>query len=266
MLLAAELSGVGVGVIAARNLPVSVLALIAGFCSVFRSTRTREEREEGKPSRGIAERGLLRNLANFAASIAPLAVVLLLAFGCGLIFPAALAAGIAVALLLGIPPDKKFPAALLRRLRTVLLPGIRCKLALVVLGIMFFKQSLEYSGVTGFLADTILDAALPLPLLMFVFPALIGFILGDNNAAVAIVFPLFMPLLDQLSPQLPLQVSFLFFSSAWSHIFTPVHPCFSLTAEYFKVSHGPVIRLLLLPAAAPAVLAALQVFLLGAAF
>ena len=264
IILAAELSGVNVSVIAGYNLFLTASALVIAFFIIFRGVSGKVPSNGGESESGVTgRREILSNLAHFGASIAPLAAVLILAIGFKIFFPLALAAGIGVALFANLPLKKGFPPELKRRFITMVLPGIKLKLALIVLGIMFFKQSLEYSGVTGLLGEAMLDTGLPMLLLMFVFPALIGMIMGDNNAGVAIVFPLFIPLLNAAGPAYQAQVAFLFFSSAWGHIFTPTHPCFSLTVEYFKVTYSRVIRQLLLPAAAVALLAVVQMLLLN---
>ena len=143
----------------------------------------------------------------------------------------------------------------------LILSGISFKLALTVLGVMFFKQALQYSETTASLSEAVLHAGVPLPLLMLLFPAFIGFLCGDNTTAVAISFPLFLPLLDPGLSIYPVQIAFLYFSATWGHIFTPVHPCFAVTNAYFKVTAGRVLRPLLIPAGAVLAAALLQFYL-----
>jgi hypothetical protein len=143
----------------------------------------------------------------------------------------------------------------------LVLAGIRFKLALTVLGIMFFKQALLCSETTVSLSEAVLNAGVPLSLLMLLFPAFIGLLSGDNTTAVAISFPLFLPLLDPGLSLYPAQIAFIYFSATWGHIFTPVHPCFAMTNAYFNVTAGRVLRPLLIPAGAVLVASWLLFFL-----
>jgi integral membrane protein (TIGR00529 family) len=265
-ILAAELAGINVILITKYNLSLSISGLAIAFLIIFKGIPGGSGAMETAAGTARLSGGLPRRLAALSFSVAPLALVLILAAGFKLFFPLTLAAGIGAAFFGVLPAGKGFVTALKRRFVDMVLPGIKFKLALVVLGIMFFKQSLEYSGATVCLSTVLLKSGIPLLVIMFLFPALIGFITGENAAAVAIVFPLFLPLLSPGSPIYPAQVAFLYFSSAMGHIFTPTHPCLSLTNEYFNVKFNHVVSPLLIPAAAVVVLALLQLVILGLIF
>ena len=134
-------------------------------------------------------------------------LVLLLVLLFNLSFPLALTAGCLLALAGGIPLTAGFAATLWERIKKMLLPALKLDLVLVVWGIMFFKQALEHSGVTGQMAGAMVNLGLPFLLLMFLFPVLTGLLTGDNAAAVAIVFPLFLPLLARERFTLPMFLS-----------------------------------------------------------
>ncbi len=263
VILAAELSGVNVLTFLYYNFILTAAGILAAFLILFRGIPGKKAKSKSASTDAAYRHSFIRDLTGFALSTAPLISILVLVIIFDLLFPLALAAGCLVALAGGIPLRQSFFTTLIMRIKTMILPAIKFNLAFVVLGIMFFKQALEYSGVTGKIAETMLALGLPLLLYMFVLPVLIGLLTGDNAASVAIVFPLFLPLLVTDSPLYPAQVAFLYFSSAWGHIFTPIHPCFSLNNAYFKVKFSEVLRLLLCPGVITAVLALLQIVLLA---
>ena len=245
------------------NLTLTAAGILTAFLLLFRGIPGKGYSKSPLSPDIACQRTLTRDLAGLALSMAPLLSVLILVIFFDLLFPLALTAGCFVALASGIPLRHGFSPALIVRIKTMVLPAIKLNLVSVVLGIMFFKQALEYSGVTAKIADTMLGLGLPLLFYMFAFPALVGLLTGDNAASVAIVFPLFLPLLSTGSPLYPAQVAFLYFSSAWGHIFTPIHPCFSLNNAYFKVNVSQVLRLLLWPGLATGALAWLQILVIS---
>lgn len=263
VILAAELSGVNVLTFLYNNITLTAASILTGYRIIFRGIPGRKNPSGSVSPDDKCSSTLTRDLLGLILSIAPLLSILILVIFFDLLFPLALAAGCLVALANGIPLRHSFAAALLRRIKTMVLPAVKLNLVSVVLGIMFFKQALEYSGVTAKIADTMLGLGLPLLFYMFAFPVLVGLLTGDNAASVAIVFPLFLPLLVPGSPVYPAQVAFLYFSSAWGHIFTPTHPCFSLNNAYFKVKVSEVLRLLLWPGLVTVLLAWLQILLLS---
>ncbi len=261
VILASELSGLGVLTFVRYNLFPSATALAAAYMIIFRGLSGKKE-SAILTVNSTAERTLNRNLAGFFSSVAPILLVLLLVLLFNLSFPLALTAGCLLALAGGIPLTAGFAATLWERIKKMLLPALKLDLVLVVWGIMFFKQALEHSGVTGQMAGAMVNLGLPFLLQMFLFPVLTGLLTGDNAAAVAIVFPLFLPLLARESALYPAYVSFIYFSSAFGHIFTPIHPCMSLNSAYFKVKPAGALRPLLGPAAATLLAAWLQIILM----
>ncbi|MEW5785733.1 MAG: DUF401 family protein [Bacillota bacterium] len=261
IVLASELAGINVIKITAYNLSLTVTGLLIAYLVIFRGLPGKAVNQEAAAGPVGMPKKFWRDLTALGGSLAPLITVLVLVIFFEILFPLALAAGLIVALFNGIPWKKGFAGTLSHRFTKILIPGITFKLALTVLGVMYFKQVLEFTGITVNLAEALIEAGLPLLLLMFVFPALIGLLTGDNAATVAIVFPLFLPLLATGTAFYPAQVAFLCFSSAWGHLFTPTHPCFTLNNAYYKVSVTQVLRNLLLPGAAVFILGWLQIFL-----
>jgi hypothetical protein len=60
---------------------------------------------------------------------------------------------------------------------------------------------------------------------------------------VAILFPMFMPLIPTGAAAYAAYLAYLYASSTSGHIVSPAHPCFSLTKEYCK---GDIKKIILL--------------------
>lgn len=260
MILAAELAGVNVGIFALYNLSLTVVGLVVAFFTVFRGL---EWRQSALPARSATRKSAWRSLAELLRSTAPLLVILSLVIGLQLFFPLALLLGISAAFFNYFPRHEGFWPVIKKRFLTYLLPGIKFKLAFIILGIMFFKQALDYTQVITDMAGFLIGLGIPLLILIFVVPVALGVITGDNSASIAIVVPLFAPMIADAGSAYYVQIAFVYFSSALGHIFAPVHPCFALTKEYFKASYGAMLYPLLPPVAAVTLLAFLQVLILG---
>ncbi len=273
LIIASELSGVGLGRIFLHNLPLTVIGTLSGFFFLFRhypktvdddnqtpAGQTGQEKSDLKQAIGYkkddalqgdvlhndtryndttsadAESGkcLLRRAAMLVKSVLPLLVILVLVVFFNVYFPLALLAGIALALLNYLPTENRI-SALVERLRAMLLPGVKIPVVVVIAGIMVYKEMLAYTGVISDLTGTVLDLGLPVILLIAVISFLVGMLTGDNAASMAILVPLFLPLLPAGDPAYGAYLSFLYAGSTAGHIISPAHPCFALTKEYYGV-------------------------------
>ncbi|HHX87720.1 MAG TPA: DUF401 family protein [Firmicutes bacterium] len=259
MILAAELAGVKVSVFTLYNLPISVLGAVVSFFTIFKQADGISPRLESRASR----EDLRDYLKQFLFSSAPILVILFLVTIFQVLFPWAILTGIIVAFFSYLPRQDNLWAALKERFLNKVLPGVKFKTALMILGIMFFKHTLEYTSVVSSMAEYLVGTGAPVIILMFLIPFLMGLITGDNSASIAIIIPLFAPFLDCNAPGYLAQLAFLYFSSSLGHIFTPVHPCLVLTKEYFQVTFGQILKPLLLPALLVVAIALVEVIWLG---
>lgn len=234
LILAAQISGVPIGRFVLHNFHLTVIGLLCGFIFFFRG-------RSGGTGRGKNSFHWKKMLA-FLRSIMPLLVILGLVVFADLYFPLAIALGILLALANYLPRERSFQAFLLR-LKTMILPGINLKVAFVIVGILFYKEMLEYTAVVTDLTGYLLGQGIPVIFLILVVPFLIGMLTGDNSASVGILFPLFMPLLPVKEPAFTAYLAFLYASSTAGHIVSPAHPCFALTKEYFDVEIKGIVKL-----------------------
>lgn len=234
MIIASGLSGVSLGRFFLHNLPLTVIGVLFGFFFLFRGYGAGNS--PGKSSFSWQKTALL------AKSVLPLLLILALVVFFEIYFPLALLAGIAAALLNYLPGQARGPE-IIKRLRTLILPGIKIRVALVIAGIMLYKEMLTRTGVISDMTGLVLDLGLPIIVLVAVIAFLVGILTGDNSASVVILVPLFMPLIPSGGAAYSAYFAFLYASSTAGHIISPAHPCFSLTKEYYDVEIKEYIKL-----------------------
>jgi uncharacterized protein len=230
LILASQLSGLPMSRFVFHNLPLTIIGIVFGFYYLFRGYTIE--------SRGFSFSG--RKVWLLFKSILPLVVILFLVVFIDLYFPFALVAGIIVALLNYLPPGRRLNE-LWHRLKTMILPGIKIPVALVIAGIMIYKEMLTHSEVISDLTTLVINMGIPVIVLVALIPFLVGMLTGDNSASVAVIFPMFMPLLPQEPLAYGAYLAFLYASSTAGHIISPAHPCFSLTKEFYEVEIKTVI-------------------------
>lgn len=132
------------------------------------------------------------------------------------------------------------------------------KFALIVLGMFTFLNVFKASGAPGIIGDL----AFPLPVLMVVIAFLLGLATGRIQAPASIVFPIFLA--RQGGEVVPLfAFAIAYFSIFIGYVISPIHPCISVSIEYFNTSVGPYVRKIALPALISIVaVGVLSVFLL----
>ncbi|MGM0689319.1 MAG: DUF401 family protein [Bacillota bacterium] len=226
LIIASELSGVSLGLFFLHNLPLTLIGTIFGFFFLFKGYSGLKE--EHSISFSWRRTGLL------IKSILPLIIILILVVGFDLYFPFALMAGITLAIFNYLPRSNK-SSELIQRLRTMLLPGLKIQVALVIAGIMLYKEMLAQTGVILDMTNLVLELGLPVILLIAVISFLVGMLTGDNSASVVILFPLFMPLIPVGGAVYTAYLAYIYAGSTAGHIISPAHPCFSLTKEYYSI-------------------------------
>ncbi len=237
LIITAELSGVSISNLVMHNFLLTIIGIIFGFFYLFKgfsgSSEYKQPDSEGNEIAKTFTFSRYRFRLLFK-SIMPLLIVFGLVVFIDLYFPLALLIGIIFALL-NYLPGNNWSWEILHRLRTMIIPGIKLHLVLVIVGIMLYKEMLTYTGVIADMTDLVISLGIPVIILITVIPFLVGLLVGDNSASVAILLPLFIPLVPSAGLTYSAYIAFLYASSTAGHIVSPAHPCFSLTNEYYKV-------------------------------
>ncbi|MDW7739852.1 MAG: DUF401 family protein [Bacillota bacterium] len=232
LILASQLSEINIGRYVLHNLPLTTVGVVFGFFFLFRNYST--------GTRGLSISW--EKTWQLIRSIMPLLFVMVLVVFFNIYFPLALTAGIILALANYLPSQKRFNV-FLSRVKTMIIPGIKIPVAFVIIGIMVYKEMLESTAVIIDLTNLVLDKGVPVIILLTFIPFLVGMLTGDNSASVAILFPMFMPLIPTGAAAYAAYLAYLYASSTSGHIVSPAHPCFSLTKEYCK---GDIKKIVLL--------------------
>lgn len=236
IILAASLAGLQAQKLALLNLPSLLVGLVSSWFILLHSL-------PGK-TRGTWtwKDGLL-----FLSSIMPLllAIVIYLVMGVG--FVLALAIGIGVALVNLPPPGEKSLGVRvlstgITRAKTMIMPGFHPQLLLVVAGIMFFKELMFTSNLINSFAADLVNLGIPLWLLVFILPLLVGLTTGSHEAAVGIAIPVFVPLLAK--DIFLAGIGLTYISATIGYMISPLHLCIILTREYFGANFSKIYRYL----------------------
>ncbi len=128
------------------------------------------------------------------------------------------------------------------RLRTVFMRMKPWKYMLIVLAMFTFLNVFTASGVP----ERIAAMTLPPVVLCVVIGAVLGLITGRIQAPMSIIVPIYVSTYGAMSAPV-FAVSY--FAVFLGYILTPIHPCISVSVEYFRTSMVPFLKRMIVPAA-----------------
>ncbi len=115
------------------------------------------------------------------------------------------------------------------------------KYSLIVLAMFAFLNVFTASGVP----ERIAAMALPPVVLCVAIGATLGLITGRIQAPMSIVLPIYASTYGTMSAP---AFAVTYFAVFLGYILTPIHPCISVSVEYFRTSMGPFLRRMIVPA------------------
>lgn len=236
-MLVSQISGVSVRSLAAWSAPVGLVAAAAmapiAFGGLPRSAAVLPAQD------GVCRKLVLRDLV---IGTAPILAVVFLVVVCQWSVLAAVACvtlGLAVLRFPGWEP-------LVKMIRSSFLS----KTCGMVLGIMLFKDMLSAVGAVDQIAGYIMSIGAPASVTVVVLPMLLGVITGMNSAAVGVAFPIISGLFALSGGVTAHTAALAYIASVVGILITPMHLCLVVTADYFKVDIGDMLKAMLAPAAA----------------
>ncbi len=110
---------------------------------------------------------------------------------------------------------------------------------LIILGMFLFLNVFQASEAP----DLIAGVAMPKVVFLVIIGAVLGFVTGRLTAPIAIMVPIYfsrfgLKVLD------PLTFAVIFLAVFLGYVVSPVHPCVSVSLEYFKVSYKEVMKVM----------------------
>jgi hypothetical protein len=116
----------------------------------------------------------------------------------------------------------------------VMLRGLDYNMGLAMMGIMVFRTMVQHIGLIGKLVDWVRNAGVPLGVIFFVLPFIIGLVSASHTTTLGITLPLLLPLVP-LGQSKVAYVMLMHVSSFLAYFASPLHMCAVLTNEYFHV-------------------------------
>ena len=226
------------GRLLAHNLVISISGLVAGTLFLLvRGFPPAAGTSSPREATGI-------HIANLVRALWPigLTAVLYIAFG----VPAAL--GILAATLLFLLVQR-VPS---RQWGRIFWSSMEWDFVLLILGALLYKLDLDAAHAVPDVADCLKLMHVPVPVLIFALPFLVAYLTGVTMPTVAMTFPLLKVYMGE-GTAANLSYEALGFAGVICGLYvTPVHLCLALSASYFDVPLGRILRLVLLPTAAVA--------------
>ncbi|MEW6068950.1 MAG: DUF401 family protein [Nitrospirota bacterium] len=210
ILLASAISKIELYSLITANLTYAILMLLTGFVFAMRGVKGGIKTESSFSKKGIW-------------SFFPIVTVLLLVFIFRIELHYALI-GVVIFLLL-------FYKYNLKSIFSAFKYGFSFEVIILILGVMIFKEAMEYSGAVKNLSQFLIKEGIPLFPLLFFLPFITGLLTGITVGFVGSTFPLVISLAGNVSIE---AISFAFASGFLGVLLSPVHVCLILTKEYFK--------------------------------
>ncbi|MFH1835577.1 MAG: DUF401 family protein [Methanobacteriota archaeon] len=213
IILAAAILEVPYSEICVNQFPLTVIAVVVGFLLIC--TRIR-----GKGYL-VVEKSFFENGVVLIKDVWPVALVIILA----LLFKVNLLASLIVSITFFATSRKVKLVDALKMFNQV----NATRLIILVFSAMIFKSMVEASQAAVNLPQIFTELSIPIPVIIFSIPFIVGLLTGYSWATVGISFPIILPFLSSLDAAL------LAYCGGLMGLFlSPVHLCLVLTREYFK--------------------------------
>ena len=210
IILSASLAEIGVYSMIARLSPLFLVSLATGYFFGLKPIKVTEHKASGSIIRALY-------------GISPILLVIFL----NIVFDIGFAFGLLMGILLLFLESK----VSVREAAQMVKKGFSVHMAAAILGIMFFRQVINNSGVVTDIME-LLEGS-PVILLMIGLPMIISLFTGLALLSIGVTFPILLPL-TPFSP--PLFAAILYTSAFTGYLASPLHLCLILTKEYFDCS------------------------------
>ncbi len=224
LLLLAQEAKIGLHWLIIIQIPIFFIAFTVGGYYLWREIRKKQDTPtETKKPNTKPTHSLIQSSSPILISVALFflfSYLLNLSFYLSLLF--SIPIGITTSLTQS-QPKKKI------NIRKTVKEGFSLDLALAVFGILIFYNMVQSSGLTETLSEIFLGI-LPLPLLIILISALLGFSMGHNLGAVGISYSILASL---ISGNIPL-ISLLYTSAFFGYLISPIHLCVAVSFEFFN--------------------------------
>ena len=113
---------------------------------------------------------------------------------------------------------------------------------LIIIGLFLFLNIFQASDAPGVIASV----EIPRVVFLVVIGAVLGFVTGRTTAPLAIMLPIYLVRYGGEGLE-PITFSIMFLSIFMGYVISPVHPCVSVSLEYFKASYKDLFKVMVVP-------------------
>jgi integral membrane protein (TIGR00529 family) len=181
----------------------------------------------------------LESVRTLAASVWPVAMVIILSLGLPLDERATLIISLiaTIVLMMGI---NRIPVT---RLGYILHERIPWETIAVLFGALIFRRVLENSGAVRAVSGALTRSGVPVAVVAFIVPFIAGLLTGISAGAFSIGFPVILPLVAADGAAIASGwAAWLMAAGFLGVMCSPLHLCLSLTRVYFGAEWGPIYR------------------------
>ena len=223
------------------NLPLTIAALFAGLLLLRRELHLSGASHEPRAVRGLA------------GSIWPILAIILLTLVAGVALILSILLVLLLTILLTRPPLPELKKALRRALDP--------RMGVLIYGVLLFRNGIEASGAAARVMELLSSQALPVAAVAMILSFLVGFAVGIEMAPPSIALPLFISFVGRGDAVVSEHLLLIFTAGYLGVQLSPMHLCFTVTADYFSASISKVYRLLTVAGAVTLLIVAAGVLL-----
>lgn len=223
LILAAKLAGINLLTLILWQIPMTLVIGVIGFYIYFRQGFNKQSDFAVR----VQSRGLIEPLKQFLFNGLPLILAIIVAFIFNLNFWLGLIAGIIYIIVIKF---RELP-------ENIFFQGIDFALLLTILGIMVFKEFVNYGDTLQQLANILVAIGIPPMILAVILPGAISFFTGSRPAAIGITYPLLAGIFGRIGLT---EAIIIFGSGFFFYLISPIHVCFTLTQAFFDVDYRSI--------------------------
>ncbi len=204
------------------NLPLTVATLFSG---ILLSRSYIDINSEGR---------LKDALPDIARNAWPIAAIILLAMFAGV--------ELALAILAVLVLTLAYTRPSMADIKKITIKALDPKMAVLIYAVMLFRNGIEASSAAVEVMKLLSSAGLPLIVVAPLVSFLIGFAVGIEMGPPSIALPLFISFIGKGAEIIPEHLLLVFSAGYLGVQLSPMHLCFTVTADYFKASISSVYR------------------------
>jgi integral membrane protein (TIGR00529 family) len=234
-IMASRLANISAGSFIMMFMPITVFMLVAGYFLFLKGIKEPDKRKFKWVHYGQSVRELLLYAA-------PIYISLVMALALRIPFYVALVAGIVLTMIIFKIAVEKTPLYKERGGKSyefadflkLAWKGINPGMVLAVMGIMVFKGVLEGIEEIPEVLQALMDAGIPIEVVIIVFGWLMAFASSSTQGTIALLYPIILPLAETETIK-ELYVMLIYMSGFMGYYVSPLHMCQVLTLQYFNV-------------------------------